>query len=142
MTLRRAIDYYVQAGEISRAIAVATDPHISAEGATDAATIRQIYDHAGGSLEEGRLLARWERQSTSRRAITERRRLRLHERSKLAAAERDAGLEPHAAYATSVDHFDLRWSEVLAKSRRIRELARRVDDPRSETYARIALPLR
>ena len=55
----------------------------------------------------------------------------------ISAAERDAGLELRTlAYATSVDHFDLRWSEVLAKSRRIRELARRVDDPRSETYAR------
>jgi len=55
----------------------------------------------------------------------------------ISSAERDAGLELRTlAYATSVDHFDLRWSEVLAKSRRIRELARRVDDPRSETYAR------
>ena len=55
----------------------------------------------------------------------------------IAAAERDAGLEVRTlAYATSVDHFELRWSEVLATSRRIRELARRVDDPRSETYAR------
>ena len=29
ITLRRAIEYYVQAGEISRAVAVATDPHFS-----------------------------------------------------------------------------------------------------------------
>jgi hypothetical protein len=27
LTLRRALDYYLKAGEISRAIAVATDPH-------------------------------------------------------------------------------------------------------------------
>ena len=139
VTLRRALDYYVKAGEISRAIAVATDPHISVEGATDvAATIRQLPDLTPrGSLDEGRLLARMGAASTSRRAITERRRRHLRERWKISAAERDAGLELRTlAYATSVDHFDLRWSDVLAKSRRIRELARRVDDPRSETYAR------
>jgi len=139
ITLRRAIEYYLQAGDVSRAVSVATDPHISVEGATDvAATIRQIRDLTPrGSLEEGRLLARLGAaeyfetgdyrvaQAAFARALA------------ISAAERDAGLELRTlAYATSVDHFDLRWSEVLAKSRRIRELARCVDDPRSETYAR------
>jgi predicted ATPase len=60
ITLRRAIEYYLQAGDVGRAAAVATDPNISVEAATDvAATIRQIRDAAPrGSLEEGRLLAR------------------------------------------------------------------------------------
>jgi DNA-binding CsgD family transcriptional regulator len=139
ITLRRAIEYYLQAGDVSRAVAVATDPHISPEGVTDvAATIRQICDLTPrGSLEEGRLLARLgaaeyfetgdyrAAQAAFRRAL------------EISAAERAAALELRTlAYATSVDHFNLRWSEVLAKSCRIRELARRVDDPRSETYAR------
>ena len=40
------------------------------------------------------------------------------------------------AYETSVDHFDLRWQDVLSKSRRVLKLARRIDDLHSETYAR------
>lgn len=138
-TLRRAIAYYVQAGEISRAIAVATDPHISVEGSADvAATIRQIHDLTPrGSLEEGWLLARLgaaEYFETGDYRVAQAAFARALE---IAAAERDAGLELRTlAYATSVDHFDLRWSDVLAKSRRIGDIARRADDPRSEIYAR------
>jgi hypothetical protein len=97
--------------------------------------------HPRGSLEEGRLLAR------IGAAVLETGDYRAAQAAfaralQISAAEHDAGLELRTlAYATSVDHFDLRWSDVLAKSRRIQELARRVDDPRSETYARAALPL-
>jgi DNA-binding CsgD family transcriptional regulator len=139
ITLRRAIEYYLQAGDVSRAIAVATDPHISAEGATEvAATIRQLRDLTPrGSLDEGRLLARLgaaEYFETGDYRVAQ---AAFAQALEISAAERDAGLELRTlAYASSVDHFDLRWLEVLAKSRRIRELARCVDDPRSETYAR------
>jgi tetratricopeptide (TPR) repeat protein len=139
ITLRRAIEYYLQAGDVSRAVAVATDPHISAEGATDvAATIRQIRELTPrGSLEDGRLLARLgaaEYFETGDYRVAQ---AAFAQALEISAAERDAGLELRTlAYANSVDHFDLRWLEVLAKSRRIRELARCVDDPRSETYAR------
>ena len=40
------------------------------------------------------------------------------------------------AQATSVDHFALRWHDVLTRSRQVLALARRVDDLHSETYAR------
>jgi DNA-binding CsgD family transcriptional regulator len=139
ITLRRAIEYYLQAGDVSRAIAVATDPHISAEGATDVAvTIRQLRDLTPrGSLDEGRLLARLgaaEYFETGDYRVAQ---AAFAQALEISAAERDAGLELRTlAYASSVEHFDLRWLEVLAKSRRIRELARCVDDPRSETYAR------
>jgi DNA-binding CsgD family transcriptional regulator len=139
VTLRCALDYYVKAGELSRAIAIATDPHISAEGATAvASTIRQIHDLTPrGSLEEGRLLARMGAAEYFETGDYRAAGAAFARALEISAAERDAGLELRTlAYATSVDHFDLRWSEVLAKSRRIRELARRVDDPRSETYAR------
>ena len=112
VTLRRAIDYYVQAGEISRAIAVATDPHISAEGATDvAATIRRIRDLTPrGSLEEGWLLARMGAAEYFETGDYRRHRQHLHERSNFGGrARRPASSCARSAYATSVDHFDLRW---------------------------------
>src|SRR5262245_27987444 len=139
LTLRRAIDYYMQVGDTCRAVAVATDPHISAEGAADvAATIRRIRNVTPpGSLEEGWLLARigaaeyfetgdyQAAQSAFARAL------------RIAADAQSSALELRTlAYAISIDHFDLRWPELLAKSRRVRELAQRVDDIRSETYAR------
>jgi DNA-binding CsgD family transcriptional regulator len=139
LTLRRAIDYYLQAGEIGRAIAVATDPHISAEGATDvAATIRRIHELTPrGSLEEGWLLARLgaaEYFETGDYATAQ---AAFARALRIAAGADAAGLELRTlAYAISIDHFDLRWPELLAKSRRVRELARRVEDLRSETYAR------
>jgi DNA-binding CsgD family transcriptional regulator/tetratricopeptide (TPR) repeat protein len=139
ITLRRAIEYYLQAGDVGRAVAVATDPNISVEGATDvAATIRQIRDETPrGSLEEGRLLARQGAAEYFETGDYRAAQAAFTRALDISTAERDAGLELRTlAYATSVNHFDLRWSEVLAKSRRIRELARRVDDPRSETYAR------
>ena len=139
LTLRRAVDYYVKAGEVSSAVAIAIDPHISAEGATDvAATIRQLHDLTPrGSLEEGWLLARMgaaeyfeigdytTAQASFARAL------------RIAADAGSSALELRTlAYAISIDHFDLRWPELLAKSRRVRELAQRVEDIRSETYAR------
>jgi predicted ATPase len=133
VTLRRALDYYVKAGEISRAIAVATDPHISVEGATNvAATIRQLHDLTPrGSLEEGRLLARMGAAEYFETGDYRAAQAAFARALAISAAEHDAGLELRTlAYATSVDHFGLRWSEVFANSRRIRELARRVDDPR------------
>jgi DNA-binding CsgD family transcriptional regulator len=139
LTLRRAIDYYLRAGETGRAIAVAIDPHIAAESATDVAvTIRRIHDVTpSGSVEEGWLLARLgaaEYFETGNYAAAQ----AAFARALRIAADADAaGLELRTlAYATSIDHFDLRWTELLAKSRRVCELAQRVEDLRSETYAR------
>jgi len=139
IALRPAIEYYVQAGEISRAIAVATHPYITAEGATDvAATIQQIRDVTPrGSVEEGWLLARLGAAVYFETGDYQAAQVAFGRALGISAAEHEAGLELRTlAYATSVDHFDLRWPEVLAKSRRVRELAQRVDDLHSETYAR------
>jgi tetratricopeptide (TPR) repeat protein len=139
LTLRRAIDYYLQAGEIARAVAVATDPHISAEGAADvAAAIRRIREVTPpGSVEEGWLLARLgaaEYFETGDYAAAQ---AAFARALRIAAGADTVGLELRTvAYAISVDHFDLRWSDLIAKSRRVRELAQRVEDIRSETYAR------
>jgi DNA-binding CsgD family transcriptional regulator len=139
ITLRRAIEYYLRAGEINRAITVATDPLISAEGATDvAATIRQLLDVTPrGSLQEGCLRARLGAAVYFETGDYQAAQGAFSRALGISASEHEAGLELRTlAYATSVDHFDVRWLEVLAKSRRIRELARRVDDLHSETYAR------
>jgi predicted ATPase len=60
VNLRRAIEYYLRAGEIGRAVAVATHPCITAEGATNVAeVIERILDVVPrGSTEQGWLLAR------------------------------------------------------------------------------------
>jgi DNA-binding CsgD family transcriptional regulator len=138
LTLRRAIDYYVKAGDISSAVAIAIDPHISAEGSTDvAATIRQLHGLTPrGSLDEGWLLARLGAAEYFETGNYRAAQVAFARALDIAAEKRDTGLELRTlAYATSVDHFDLRWSDMLAKGRRIRELARRVEDPRSEIYA-------
>ena len=109
------------------------------EGANDVvATIQQIRDCTPpGSVEEGRLLARLGAAVYFETGDYQATQAAFARALGISAVEREAGLELRTlAYATSVDHFDLRWSEVLAKSRRIRELAQRVDDLHSETYAR------
>jgi DNA-binding CsgD family transcriptional regulator len=138
VNLRRAIEYYLRAGEISRAVAVATHPCITAEGATNVAeVIERILDVVPrGSTEQGWLLARlgaalyFETGDYRRAQATFGRALEVSETA------HEPGLELRTlAYASSVDHFDLRWQEVIAKSRRARDLARRVDDLHPETYA-------
>ena len=139
ITLRRAVEYYVHTGETSRAIAVVTDPRITAEGTTDVAgTIQPMLDiTARGSLEEGHLRARLGAAVYFETGDYQAAETAFARALGISAAERESGLELRTlAYATSVDHFDLRWSELLAKSHRIRELARRVDDLHAETYAR------
>jgi tetratricopeptide (TPR) repeat protein len=54
----------------------------------------------------------------------------------ISSSHEDAGLELRVlAQAVSVDHFALRWEDALAKSRRVLELAGRVDELHSHAYA-------
>jgi tetratricopeptide (TPR) repeat protein len=109
VTLRRALDYYLKAGEISQAIAVATDPHISVEGATGvAATIRQLHDLAPrGSLEEGRLLARMGAAEYFETGDYSAAQVAFARALDIAAAQRDAGLELRTlAYTALQAMFD------------------------------------
>ena len=139
LTLRRAIDYYLQVGDTGRAVAVATDPHISPEGAADvAATIRRIRDATpAGSLEEGWLLARMGAADYFETGNYTTAQAAFARALRIAADAGSPALELRTlAYAISIDHFDLRWPELLVKSRRVRELAQSVEDLRSEIYAR------
>lgn len=138
MTLRRAIDYYLEAGDISRAVAIAVHPCITAEGATDVgAILRQILDIVPrGSTNEGWLVGRLGAALYFETGDYQAAQAAFTRALGIAATEREAGLELRTlAYSSSVDHFHLRWREVLANSRRVRELAQRVDDLHSETYA-------
>jgi DNA-binding CsgD family transcriptional regulator/tetratricopeptide (TPR) repeat protein len=138
-SVRRAVEYYLQAGEIQRAIEAATHPAIGPESAAGVAAVVEPMLAAvpRGSKQEGWLRARlgaalyFETGSHARA-------LAAFERAhQLAAVHGDQPLALRTlAYETSVDHFDLRWPDVLTKSRRVMKLARIDDDLHSETYAR------
>jgi DNA-binding CsgD family transcriptional regulator/tetratricopeptide (TPR) repeat protein len=137
--LRRAIDYYLQAGDVGRAVTAATHPSVVPEGASGVSdVIEQVVAHVPcGSTQEGWLRARLGAAVYFETADYRRARAAFDRALEIATAHRDPALELRTlAYETSVDHFDLRWQDVLPKSRRVLKLARRIDDPHSETYAR------
>ena len=137
--LRRAMSYYLQTGDVGRAVAAATHPSIVPEGAADVSEVIEplLGDVPRGSTEEGWLRARLGAAVYFETGDYQRARAAFDRALEIAAAHREQALELRAlAYETSVDHFDLRWQDVLSKSRRVLKLARRIDDLHSETYAR------
>ena len=139
LNLRRAIDYYLQAGEIGRAVAAATHPCIDAEGASDLSDVieRILGDVPRGSTAEGWLRARLGAAVYFETGDHQRARAAFDRALGIAAAHGDPALELRTlAYETSVAHFDVRWQDVLPNSRRVLKLARHIDDLHSETYAR------
>ncbi len=137
--LRRAMSYYLQTGDVGRAVAAATHPSIVPEGAADVSQVVEpiLGDVPRGSREEGWLRARLGAATYFETGDYRRARAAFDRALEIAATHREQALELRAlAYETSVDHFDLRWQDVLSKSRRVLKLARRIDDLYSETYAR------
>jgi DNA-binding CsgD family transcriptional regulator len=137
--LRRAIDYYLQTGDVHSAVAAAIHPSIVPEGVADVSEVIEpiLGDVPRGSREEGWLRARLGAAAYFETGDYQRARAAFDRALEIAAAHRDQALELRTlAYETSVDHFDLRWQGVLSKSRRVLKLARRIDDLHSETYAR------
>lgn len=137
--LRRAISYYLQTGDVGRAVAAATHPSIVPEGAADVSEsiVPILGDVPTGSIQEGWLRARLGAAVYFETGDYQRSRAAFDRALEIAAAHREQALELRAlVYETSVDHFDLRWQDVLSKSRRVLKLARRIDDLHSETYAR------
>ena len=137
--LRRAVGYYLQTGDVGRAVDAATHPAIVPEAAADVSAVVEpmvaVADR--GSREEGWLRARLGAALYFETGSLPRARAAFARAHELAAVHRDQSLELRTlVYETSVDHFDLRWSDALAKSRRVLVLARRNDDLHSETYAR------
>ncbi|MBM3770868.1 MAG: hypothetical protein FJW27_06200, partial [Acidimicrobiia bacterium] len=139
--LRRAVEFHLRAGNTPQAIAIASasDPRITVEGTTGVvAALQQIREVARvESTEDGWLLARLGAATYFETGDYRAAQAVFAQARAAAAVTGEAGLALRMlAYETSVDHFDLRWPEVLVKSRRARDLAQRVDDLQSETYAR------
>jgi DNA-binding CsgD family transcriptional regulator len=137
--LRRALDHYLNAGDIASAVATATHPSLPAEGVS---SVVEVIDHllplvSEGSSAAGALLARQAAAfyfEQGDRPAAER---AFAGALEIASAHQDAALELRTlAHATSVAHFSLRWHDVFALSRRVLALAQRADDLYSETYAR------
>jgi DNA-binding CsgD family transcriptional regulator len=138
-THRRAIEYYIEAGDLDRAAGLATHPSISPEGVDGVASLlgRILAEVREGSPLAGALLARAAAAVYFETGDYARAQEQFAAARSIATAHQDAVLELRAlAYACSVDHFALRWTEALAGSRRALHVARQVDDPHSETYAR------
>ena len=138
-TLRRAVEYYVQAGDLDRAAGLATHPSVAPEGVDGVASVlaRILAEVHERSPIAGALLARAAAAVYLETGDYARAQEMFAKARSIAMAHRDALLELRTlAYASSVDHFALRWPEALADSRRALQIAREVDDPHSETYAR------
>jgi predicted ATPase len=139
VNLRRAMSYNLETGEVGRAVAAATHPSIVPEGVADVSEAIEPLLAAvpRGSIEEGWLRARLGAAVYFETGNYQRARTAFDRALEIAAAQREQSLELRAlTYETSVDHFDLRWHDVLSKSRRVLKRARRIDDLHSETYAR------
>jgi DNA-binding CsgD family transcriptional regulator/tetratricopeptide (TPR) repeat protein len=138
-TLRRAIEYYLQAGDLDRAAGLATHPSVAPEGVADAGSVlaRILAEVPERSPVAGALLARAAAAVYFETGDYARAQEKFAHARSIATAHQDAVLELRSlAYASSVHHFALRWTEALAESRRALQVARQVDDPHSETYAR------
>ena len=137
--LRRALEHYLRSGDIQKAVAMATHASLPAEGVSGVAEViapllRIVPD---GSREAGALISR----QAAARYFEDGDHAGAHRgftrALSIASRHQDLALELRVhAQATSVDHFALRWHDVLTRSGQVLVLARRVDDLHSETYAR------
>jgi len=137
-SLRRAFEYFAQAGNVSLAVAVAEYP-LSLRGGTEMGELigRALAMVAPDSHEAGRLLSRYGgvlgrteghydgAQEGLSRALT------------IARREGDETLEMRTlAGAADLAYMHLRHEESLEWSLSAIELAKRIDDPRAEVTAR------
>lgn len=137
--LRLAADFFLAHGDVARAVAIVTDPALTPEGTSGMAPVleRMLERVSRDSLEEARLLARLAAASYFETGDYAMARERFQRSLAIAKRHGDEALELRAlALKTSVDHFEVRWHDVLAGSQRVIELARKCDDPYAESYAR------
>jgi DNA-binding CsgD family transcriptional regulator/tetratricopeptide (TPR) repeat protein len=136
--VRRAIEYYLKAGEIQKAIAAVTHASLAAEGVAGVTdVIRRLLPLVGeGSREAASLLARGAAAAyfeTGSDRLTQQWFTRA---LGIASWHEDAGLELRVlAQSISVDHFALRWHDTLVKSRRVLELAGQIHELHWQAYA-------
>jgi tetratricopeptide (TPR) repeat protein len=142
-TLRRAFDYYVEVGDVERTVAIAEYPLAGPSGVQASAAplvARALALVSPDSHAAGRLLSRYgffygyilglEQDAYARAQEAFRQALAIARR------ERDVALEARTlADAAYVDNHQFRRAEGLEKALRAIELARRIDDPRTEVAA-------
>jgi DNA-binding CsgD family transcriptional regulator/tetratricopeptide (TPR) repeat protein len=136
--VRRAIEYYLEAGEIQKAVAAVTHVSLAAEGVAGVTDIirRLLPLVPEGSREAGLLLARGAAAAYFETGSDQPAQQWFSRALGIASSHEDAELELRVlAQSISVDHFALRWYDALVKSRRVLELAARVDDLHSHAYA-------
>ena len=136
--VRRAIEYYLEAGEIQKAVAAVTHASLAPEGVVGVTdVIRRLLPMVGeASREAALLLARGAAAAYFETGSDQPTQRWFSQALAIASSHDDAGLELRVlAQSISVDHFALRWHDVLEKSRRVRELAGRVDELHWHAYA-------
>ena len=136
--LKRAIEHYLDAGDVDRAVATLTHPSLAAEGVSGVTeVIRRLLPMVpDDSRDAGLLLARGAAAIYFETGADQLARRWFAQALSIASAQQDGALELRVlAQAAAVDHFALRWEDALTKSRRVLQLARRVDELHSETYA-------
>ena len=140
-SLRRAFDYYAEAGEITRAVAVAEYPFYPVVGRG-----LGVADLVGRALtlvppdshEAGRLLSRYGLALDLERRDYEGAREALGRALDIAQREEDTALEMRTLVAAAdVDFYHLRLRESMENCLTAIDLARGVDDPRAEVVARL-----
>lgn len=136
--VRRAIEFYLESGQIQRAVAAVTHASLAPEGVTGVADViaRLLPLVPEASRDAAVLLARGAAAAyfeTGRDHPTQQWFARA---VGIASSHEDAGLELRVlAQSISVDHFALRWHDALVKSRRVLELAERVGELDWQAYA-------
>lgn len=136
--VQQAIGCYVDAGDVARAVEAATHASLAAEGVTGVTAVihRLLPLVRDDSREAALLLARGAAAAYFETGHDQPTQQWFARALQIAAEHHDDGLELRVlAQSLSVDHFALRWPEVLDKSRRVLELAVRVDELHSRAYA-------
>ena len=138
-SLKRAFDYYVEAGDLDRAVAVAESiprPGVGFRTGAAGLIVRALTLVPPDSHEEGRLLSPYVRVMGLEEGVYDDAQEAFRRALAIAQREGDVSLELRTlANAANVDYFHLRFQEALEKSLRAIELARRADDPRAEVSA-------
>jgi tetratricopeptide (TPR) repeat protein/predicted Ser/Thr protein kinase len=137
--MRRAFEYYAEAGDTHHAIEVAAHPIPPVWGETQAPQLlsRALAMVPPDSLDAGRILANVGRFAGGNDGDYQGA-CDAFERSLAVARQHgDESLERRVlALAAGVDWWHLRWEECIAKSTHALELAQAADDQQTEMYAR------
>jgi len=139
-SLNRAFDYYAEAGDVPRAVAVAEYPLPTFAGqriGVAEVIARALELVQPNSHEAGHLLSEYARVLAIEEANYEDAQSAFSQALVIAQREQDATLEIRTlAHAVYVDAWHLRWQEALSKTSQAIELTDRAGDLRTEAEVR------